>query len=132
MSQNHFPNLSNNQPIPPTYAAQFPPGYLEQYRGTPVVSAAIALIVLDGLMVGLRFWSRWIRHSHFRVDDAFIIVGLIVCWALNGAYLCIVSPSEDFLGLFCLSAFQAQSNTVVSVVILNMLESIRTYTPSTV
>jgi hypothetical protein len=84
-----IPKLQNDQPIPPEYltALKLPPAYMEEYQGYIIISAAIALSVLDTVMVGLRFWSRWIRNRKFRWDDGLVLASLTLCLVLNTAYI---------------------------------------------
>ncbi|KAM0166534.1 hypothetical protein ACHAQE_001339 [Botrytis cinerea] len=58
-------------------AAQFPPGYLENYSGHKLVVTCIACIVLDIFFVFARFISRWLHNTPRGWDDFLMVPALI-------------------------------------------------------
>jgi hypothetical protein len=64
-------------------------------RAHVLVATAIAFFVLDVLFVGLRFWSRRIQRTKFRVDDFFIIAALVLITGTCITSICKPPLSED-------------------------------------
>ncbi|KAF7950896.1 uncharacterized protein EAE97_002448 [Botrytis byssoidea] len=58
-------------------AAQFPPGYLENYNGHKLVVTCIACIILNIFFVFARFFSRWLHHTPRGWDDFLMVPALI-------------------------------------------------------
>ena len=56
------------------------PEYLVEYIGYRTVAVAITLVVLEGVLTGLRFLSRYAGKTPYGRDDAFIIPSLIFAW----------------------------------------------------
>ncbi|KAF4628667.1 hypothetical protein G7Y89_g9484 [Cudoniella acicularis] len=52
---------------------QFPPGYLEEYKGAAPVAVSITFIVLEIFFVALRFWARYIGRVKWGLDDFLMV-----------------------------------------------------------
>ena len=61
---------------------QYPPGYLEEYIGQPLLSLSITFIVLETVCVALRFCARRIGKVSWGADDTLIIPGFVFCIAV--------------------------------------------------
>lgn len=61
---------------------QYPPGYLDEYRGQILVGLAIAFLVIETICVSLRFYARSIGKVRWGADDTLIIPGFILCAAI--------------------------------------------------
>jgi len=72
--------------------AKFPPGYLEQYSGNPMVAATVAILVIATILCGLRAWVRVFLTKVKGWDD----------YLLLPAWLFLIG-----LGVTTLSKFQA-------------------------
>lgn len=92
-----LPHLNNDQEIPPPIleAAGYSPAYVDENRSYSVVATAIALMAFDTCIVGLRFWSRWLRRRDFRWDDGLILAGLVFCLTLNATFIGMMTRSRE-------------------------------------
>lgn len=75
--------MSDENPTPPPS-----PEFLAEDRGMVLVGIGILFLILDTLIVGLRFWAVHLikqRHSRFTLDDVVIALS----WLFNIG-LCIV------------------------------------------
>lgn len=61
---------------------QYPPGYLDEYRGQVAIDLAIAFLIIETICVALRFYARRISKVRWGADDTFIIPGFILCAAV--------------------------------------------------
>ena len=66
---------------------QYPPGYLNEYRGRTPVAVAIAFLIVETLCVILRFYARRIGKVPWGADDILILPGFIFCAALCGCII---------------------------------------------
>jgi hypothetical protein len=53
-----------------------------EYTGNGLVAAAIVFIILEGVLVTMRFMSRSIAGTPWGLDDTLMIPALIFCWAI--------------------------------------------------
>ena len=58
------------------------PEFLSEYIGDRLVNTAIAFIVLEIVLVALRFWVRRAHRSKFGWDDYLILPSLAFCISL--------------------------------------------------
>ena len=63
-------------------SVQFPPGYLDEYRGRTPVRVAIAFLIMETLCIILRFYARRISKVRWGADDILILPGFILCVAV--------------------------------------------------
>lgn len=70
----------------------FPPEYIQQDASGHVVRVAVAFIVLELLLVALRFVSRSVSKTHSGLDDVLIVPALVFC--LGICILAISKPSN--------------------------------------
>ena len=63
-------------------SVQFPPGYLDEYRGRTPLGVAIAFLILETICVALRIYARRIGKGPWGADDTLILPGYILCAAL--------------------------------------------------
>ena len=61
---------------------QYPPGYLDEYRGQTLIDLAIAFLVIETVCVALRFYARRIGKVPWGADDTLIVPGFILCAAV--------------------------------------------------
>lgn len=73
-------------------AADFPPGYLEQYQGNPPLAVAITFLPLEIFFVALRFSARRLGRVEWGADDTLIIPGAFLCISLCA---CAISTSPS-------------------------------------
>ena len=69
-------------------AADFPPGYLDEYIGYQLVDFAIAMIVLQVAVVGLRFASRAYSKLYFGVEDVLVSIALVCALVMDATSIC--------------------------------------------
>ena len=53
--------------------------YLDEYNGVPINITAIVFIILDTIVVLLRYWSRRLQSASYGWDDWLIIPAWIFC-----------------------------------------------------
>ena len=63
----------------------YPPGYLDEYCGGPLLGASITFIILNIAFVGLRFAARRESKALPGWDDYFVLPALAVNLALDVA-----------------------------------------------
>jgi hypothetical protein len=71
----------------PLTAADFPPGYFEEYSGNSLEGISIAFIVLGVAFVTLRFMSRRYTKIQGALDDTLILLALVSNISLCGLSL---------------------------------------------
>lgn len=63
-------------------AAQLDPAYLAEFIGYRLEAVAIAFIIINTCVVGLRYGSRRCQNTGFRLDDVFIGTGWLLITGL--------------------------------------------------
>ncbi|KAI4095109.1 MAG: hypothetical protein LQ344_001760 [Seirophora lacunosa] len=67
----------------------------DEYSGYKLIAVAIVFIVIEGLLVALRFLSRHVARTPWGLDDFLIMPSLLFCWGiciLSLDYILATSP----------------------------------------
>ena len=69
-------------PTLPT-TSDLPPSYIYEYRGAKLIAVAVAFIPLEILLVGLRYYSRYVHKGAKGLDDILVALALVFCLVVN-------------------------------------------------
>jgi hypothetical protein len=67
--------------------SEFPPGYLEQYSGKPMVATTVAILVIATILFGLRAWVRISLTTFKGWDDYLLLPAWLVLIGLGATIL---------------------------------------------
>ena len=67
-----------------TTSQRLPLSYIEEYCGSALVNVAIAFTVVETVIVSLRFLARYVGYVRLAIDDALVMIALLLCLGING------------------------------------------------